>query len=64
VAALDGMVCHEILNYGVYMAALAIGGVGLWTSLFAGPAPIGLTLVPAVFGTTVILVVASMLFAN
>lgn len=57
-----GMVCYEILTYGVYMAALAIGGFGLWTGLFSGRAPVGVTLVPALFGTTVIVVVVSMLF--
>jgi len=57
-----GMVCYEILTYGVYMAALAIGGFGLWTGVFSGQAPVGLTLVPALFGTTVIVFVVSMLF--
>jgi len=60
----SGMVCYEILTYGVYMAALAIGGFGLWFGLFPGPAPLGLTLVPAVFATAVILIVCSMLFAD
>jgi hypothetical protein len=58
------MVCYEILTYGVYMAALAVGGFGLWFGVFSGPAPVGLTLVPALFGTGVILVVLSMLFVN
>ena len=57
-----GMVCYEILTYGVYMAALAVGGFGLWMGLFSGRAPVGLTLVPALFGTVVIIVVVSMLF--
>jgi uncharacterized protein (TIRG00374 family) len=57
-----GMVCYEILTYGVYMAALAIGGFGLWFGVFSGPAPAGLTLVPALFGTAVITLVVSMLF--
>jgi len=57
-----GMVCFEIVTYGVYMAALAIAGFGLWLGLFAGPAPVGLTLVPAILATAVIVVVLSMLF--
>jgi uncharacterized protein (TIRG00374 family) len=57
------MVCYEIVTYGIYMAALAIGGFGLWIGLFAGRAPIGLTLVPALFGTVVIAIVLSTLFA-
>ena len=57
-----GMVCYEILTYGVYMAALAIGGFGLWFGVFSGSAPVGLTLVPALFGTGVITIAVSMLF--
>jgi uncharacterized protein (TIRG00374 family) len=59
-----GMVCYEILNYAVYMAALAIVGFGLWVGVFAGPAPIGITLIPALFGTAVIAVVLSMMFVE
>src|SRR5581483_9069832 len=54
------MVAFEILNYGVYMAALVIAGFGLWLGLFDGRAPAGLTLVPALFGLGVIVVVLSM----
>jgi uncharacterized protein (TIRG00374 family) len=57
-----GMVCYEILTYAVYMAALAIGGFGLWFGVFSGSAPVGLTLVPALFGTAAITIVVSMLF--
>jgi uncharacterized protein (TIRG00374 family) len=57
-----GMVCYEILTYGVYMGALAIGGFGLWFGVFPGKAPAGLTLIPALFGTAVIVIVVSMLF--
>jgi putative heme transporter len=67
VAATDvatGMVCYEIVTYGVYMGALAIGGLGLWFGVFAGRAPIWLTLVPAVFGLAVIAFVVSMLFLD
>jgi putative heme transporter len=58
----NGMVCYEILTYGVYMAAMAIAGYGLWFGLFDGPAPVGVTLVPAVFATAAIVIVLSMLF--
>jgi len=57
-----GMVSYEILTYWVYMAALAVGGFGLWFGIFSGPAPAGLTLIPALFGTAVITIVVSMLF--
>jgi putative heme transporter len=60
----DGMVCYEILTYGVYMGAMAIAGYGLWFGLFAGRAPFALTVVPAVFATAVIVIVLSMLWAD
>ena len=60
----DGMVCFGILAYGVYVVAVAVAGFGLWFGLFGGPAPVGLTLIPATLATAVILVAASMLFAN
>ena len=60
----DGMVCFGVLTYGVYVAAVAIAGFGLWFGVFSGPAPIGLTLVPAIFATAVIIIVLSMLFAD
>jgi uncharacterized protein (TIRG00374 family) len=59
-----GMVCYEIITYAVYMGALAIGGLGLWFGAFAGPAPVWLTLVPALFGVAVIAIVVSMLFID
>jgi uncharacterized protein (TIRG00374 family) len=55
-----GLVCYEILDYSVYMAALVIVGLGLWLGVFSGPAPIGVTLIPAAFGAAVIALVLSM----
>ena len=60
----DGMVCFGVLTYGVYVATVAIAGFGLWFGVFSGRAPIGLTLVPAIFATAVIIIVLSMLFAD
>jgi uncharacterized membrane protein YbhN (UPF0104 family) len=59
-----GLVCYEILTYAVYMAAIAVGGLGLRYGVFAGPAPIWLTLVPALLGVAVIVIVASMLLVD
>jgi uncharacterized protein (TIRG00374 family) len=59
-----GMVCYEILTYGVYMAALAIFGFGLWFGVFAGTAPVGVTLIPALFGLAVITIVVPMLYID
>ena len=54
------MVCFEILNYAVYMAALVVAGIGLWSGLFPGGGPVVLTLVPAVCALGAIVVVLSM----
>jgi putative heme transporter len=56
------MVTFEILNYAVYMAALVIGGFGLWTGLLPGASPTGLTLVPALFGLAVMALAVSTLY--
>jgi uncharacterized membrane protein YbhN (UPF0104 family) len=40
--------------YGVFMAALVIGGIGLRAGWFPGEAPFTFTVVPAVFGASVI----------
>jgi putative heme transporter len=59
-----GMVCYEILTYAVYMGALVIFGLGLWFGIFAGTAPLGITLIPALFGLAAITIVISMLFID
>ena len=51
------MAAFLILLYGVYMAALVAGGLGLRSGILPGPAPFGLTVVPALFGASVIAVV-------
>ncbi len=56
----EQMVAFEIVNYSVYMAALIIGGVGLWIGLFAGNSPFWLTVVPAIFGLLMVALVMSM----
>jgi uncharacterized protein (TIRG00374 family) len=53
----ERMIAFLMLLYGVYMAALIICGFGLRTGLFAGPAPFGLTVVPAIVGGIAIIVV-------
>jgi uncharacterized membrane protein YbhN (UPF0104 family) len=50
------MTAFLVLLYAVYMAALVLGGAGLRSGLLAGPAPFGLTVVPALFGAVVIVV--------
>ncbi|MDE3132574.1 MAG: flippase-like domain-containing protein [Acidobacteriota bacterium] len=48
------MVTFMALLYGVYMCALVIDGVGLYLSLWPGPAPFAITIIPAIFGAVVI----------
>lgn len=42
--------------YAVFMAALVLAGVGLRTGVLSGSAPFGLTVVPALFGGSVIVI--------
>jgi uncharacterized protein (TIRG00374 family) len=51
----DKTLAFLILTYVVYMAALVVVGFGLRLGLFEGPAPFGITVVPAIFGLVVII---------
>ncbi len=48
------MIAFTALLYVVYMAALVIVGLGLYTGLFPGPAPFAITVVPAIFAAVLI----------
>jgi uncharacterized membrane protein YbhN (UPF0104 family) len=48
------MIAFMVLLYGVYMLTLVIVGLGLYLGVIPGPAPFGITMVPAIFGATVI----------
>lgn len=48
------MVAFLVLLYAVYMLALVVTGILLRTGVLPGPAPAGLTIVPAAFGGAVI----------
>ena len=50
----DKTLAFLILTYAVYLAALVIVGFGLRLGLLEGPAPFGITVVPAIFGLVVI----------
>jgi uncharacterized membrane protein YbhN (UPF0104 family) len=43
-----------VVLYGIFMSALVIAGLGLALGWLAGPAPFGLTVVPALFGAAAI----------
>jgi putative heme transporter len=44
------MIAFLMLMYGVYMTALVVCGVGLYTGVFPGPHPFAITIVPAIVG--------------
>jgi uncharacterized membrane protein YbhN (UPF0104 family) len=50
------MTTFLVLLYAVYMAALVLGGVGLFSGVLPGTAPLALTLVPAACGAAAIAV--------
>jgi uncharacterized protein (TIRG00374 family) len=53
------MVAMYVLQYGVYLLALLIGGLGLRYGLFSGTAPFALTAVPAFLSAAAIVLIAS-----
>lgn len=52
----DRTIAFLVLQYGVYMAALVIGGLGLRYGLFEGRAPWTMTVLPAIVGAIAIAV--------
>lgn len=54
------MVASYVVQYGVYLGALVIGGFGLHYGLFAGSAPFALTVLPALLSLAALALVASM----
>jgi len=53
------MVAFMSLLYGVYMFTLVVCGLGLYLGVFPGRAPFAITVVPAIMGAVVILLVLS-----
>jgi uncharacterized membrane protein YbhN (UPF0104 family) len=53
------MVTFLVLLYGVYMGALVVGGIGLYTGLLPGGGSFAITIIPAIFGGSVIAAVAA-----
>ena len=58
----ERMIAFLVLLYGVYMCAMVVCGVGLYTGLFPGPHPFAITIGPAIFGSFVILVFLALAF--
>lgn len=46
----ERMIAFLVLLYGVYVIAMIVCGIGLRTGVFNGPAPFGLTVLPAIVG--------------
>lgn len=53
------MTTFMVVLYGVYMGALLLGGLGLYTGVLPGGGSFAMTIVPALFGGVVIALVAS-----
>jgi uncharacterized protein (TIRG00374 family) len=56
------MIAFLVLLYGVYMVALVVCGVGLYTGLFPGPHPFAITIVPAIIGVVGLLAILAIAF--
>lgn len=56
------MIAFLVLMYGVYMVALIVCGVGLYTGLFPGEHPFAITIGPAIVAGVVILVATAVAF--
>ncbi|WP_354697795.1 hypothetical protein DSM112329_03439 [Paraconexibacter sp. AEG42_29] len=52
----ERMIAFLVLLYGVYMAALLVGGLGLYFHVFPGEDSFALTLVPAILAAVAILI--------
>lgn len=58
------MIAFLVLLYGVYMVALVVCGVGLYTGLFGGQHPFAMTIIPAIVGAVGIVVFMSIAFVS
>jgi uncharacterized protein (TIRG00374 family) len=56
------MIAFLVLLYGVYMAALVVCGVGLYTGVFGGPHPFAITIVPAIVGAVGLVAIVALAF--
>jgi uncharacterized protein (TIRG00374 family) len=54
------MVASLVIQYAVYMTALVVCGIGLWTGVFAGGGSFALTILPAIAAAFLGLLVAGM----
>jgi uncharacterized protein (TIRG00374 family) len=58
------MTTFMVLLYAVYMGALVVGGLGLYTGILPGGGSFAMTIVPAIFGALVIAIVGCAQFVR
>jgi uncharacterized protein (TIRG00374 family) len=58
----ERMIAFLVLLYGVYMVALVVCGVGLYTGVFPGPNPFAITMIPAIIGAVGLAVILAIAF--
>jgi putative heme transporter len=58
----ERMIAFLVLQYGVYMVAMVVCGVGLYVGVFPGRHPFAITIGPAIFAAVVILVFLGIAF--
>ncbi len=58
----ERMIAFLVLLYGVYMAALVVCGVGLYTGVFPGSHPFAITMIPAIIGVVGLLAILAVAF--
>ena len=56
------IVATYVLQYGIYLGAMLICGLGLWFGAFPGGGSFSLLIIPALFSVVVIMLVVSMIF--
>jgi uncharacterized protein (TIRG00374 family) len=56
------MVASYVIQYSIYLGSMLVCGLGLWFGLFPGGGTFSLLVVPALFSTGAIMLVASMAF--
>lgn len=54
------MAANYCIQYSIYLGALVVFGLGLWTGVFAGQGPTALTLVPAILAAGALILGAAM----
>lgn len=54
------MAANYCIQYSIYLGALVVFGLGLWTGVFSGQGPTALTLIPAILAAGALVLVAAM----